>query len=126
MVIPDHLQYTKEHLWIDAGKEKSKIGLSDYAQELLGTISFIELPAIGVKLAQNAKLTTIEGLKSIIDVNCPCDCTVIDVNRNLKDNPKLINTDPYREGWIAELSITADTLPKTMLSAEAYRDLIKA
>jgi glycine cleavage system H protein len=120
MLIPDFLRYTSDHLWIDLKGEVAKIGLTDYAQELLGTISFIELPVESSKLLKHEKLATIEGLKSVIEIASPFDCIVIRANEALSKEPKLINSQPYDNGWICEATI-ADTIDaESLLAASDY------
>jgi glycine cleavage system H protein len=124
MLIPDQLLYTVDHLWVEIKEGHARVGLTDYAQELLGTISFIELPIPEQKLKKQSKLATIEGLKSVIDIFSPFECTVLQANQALNTEPKLINSSPYSEGWIAELTITDTDGTGTLLSASAYRSKI--
>ncbi len=124
MNIPDTLKYTIDHLWIDMKPGYARVGLTDFAQELLGTIGFVELPEAGQKVANKSKLLTIEGLKSIIDISSPFGCTIVKVNDALKKNPELINSGPYSDGWIAELSIDDPKETDCLLSASDYRKKI--
>jgi glycine cleavage system H protein len=124
MLIPEHLRYTKDHLWIEIIGEHVKVGLTDYAQELLGTISFIELPAVETMLGNQSKIATIEGLKSVIDIFSPFECKVSMVNQALKTDPKLINSSPYDKGWIAELSLSDAKELDSLLNASGYMAII--
>jgi glycine cleavage system H protein len=124
MLILDSLLYTEDHLWIEIKGEIAKVGLTDYAQELIGAISYIELPAKGDLLTKQSKLFTIEGLKSVIDISTPFGCTILRVNDALKKEPKLVNSSPYSEGWIAELTLPDPKDRNTLLTATAYKSKI--
>jgi glycine cleavage system H protein len=121
MLIPEHLHYTPDHLWVEIKGKLAKVGLTDYAQELLGAISYIELPDVSGTLVKQTKLATIEGLKSVIDISSPFTCNVARVNEKLTKEPKLINTSPYDDGWIAELSIDNPQETDLLLTANDYK-----
>jgi glycine cleavage system H protein len=120
MSIPDQLYYTKEHLWIEKKQESCRAGLTHYAQELIGEISFIDPPAAGARIERGTKLLTIEGLKSVIDITAPYPLTVIAVNDELSKTPSLVNKSPYGDGWILEVSPPESGDENSLLSAAEY------
>jgi glycine cleavage system H protein len=123
---PTDRLYSKDHEWVkDNGDGTALVGITDYAQEMLTDIVFVELPAIGKKVAQGEPVAVVESVKSVSDVYAPVGGEVMDVNKALEDTPELLNRDAFGEGWIAKLKIgQADEL-KTLLSAEAYDALIQ-
>jgi len=124
MLLPDSLLYTEDHLWIEIKGEIAKVGLTDYAQELIGAISYVELPAKGDMLPRQSKLFTIEGLKSVIDISTPFGCTILRVNDALKKEPELVNSSPYSDGWIAELTLSDPKERETLFTMSEYKSKI--
>lgn len=123
MSVPSHLKYTKEHEWVLIEGEKAKIGITDYAQDALGDIVFIQLPDVGRTVGADESFSEIESTKSVNDVYAPLSGTVASVNEALRDRPELLNSDPYGEGWICELAgIALDSA--ALMSAEEYTQLI--
>ena len=118
--------YSKDHEWVkDNGDGTVLVGITDYAQEMLTDIVFVELPPIGKKVAKGEPLAVVESVKSVSDVYAPVGGEVIDVNKTLEGTPELLNRDAFHEGWIAKLKIAdADEL-KSLLSAAAYDTLIQ-
>ena len=123
---PTDRLYSKDHEWVkDQGDGTAVIGITDYAQEMLTDIVFVELPPIGKKVAQGEPVAVVESVKSVSDVYSPISGEVMDVNKTLEETPELVNQDAFGEGWIAKLKITnADEL-KSLLSAAAYDTLIQ-
>lgn len=121
MRIPDHLQYTREHEWISSDGETMRIGITDYAQDQLGDIVFVELPEIGTELDEGDVFAEVESTKSVGEVYAPVAGTVSARNEALGDTPELVNQDPYDEGWLIEM--TTQEMPADLLDAEAYRSL---
>jgi glycine cleavage system H protein len=123
---PTDRLYSKDHEWVkDNGDGTALVGITDYAQEMLTDIVFVELPPVGKKVAQGEPLAVVESVKSVSDVYAPVGGEVIDANKTLEDTPELLNRDAFNEGWIAKLKIAnADEL-KTLLSAAAYDTLIQ-
>ena len=123
---PTDRLYYKEHEWIkDNGDGTSVVGITDYAQEMLTDIVFVELPPIGKVVEQGGPLAVIESVKSVSDVIAPVSGEVIDVNKALDTTPELINQDAYGEGWIARLKLANTAELKSLLQAADYDDLIK-
>ena len=125
MNVPSHLQYTKDHEWISRDGDTVRMGITDYAQDALGDIVFIQLPEPGNSVAANQSFSEIESTKSVNDVYAPVSGTVSSVNEALRERPELLNSDPYGDGWICELT-AVDLDGAELLDAEAYKGLIGA
>ena len=122
---PDRL-YSKDHEWvIDKGDGTAVVGITDYAQEMLTDIVFVELPALGKKVAQGEPVAVVESVKSVSDVYAPVSGEVLDVNKKLEDTPELINADAFGEGWIAKMKLDNAAELKVLMNAAAYDALIK-
>lgn len=122
MELPDELIYTEEHEWIRRGEGTTfRLGITDYAQDQLGDIVFVELPDIGTTVDPGGLLAEVESTKSVGEVYAPVAGTITAVNQRLADQPELVNSDPYGEGWLVEME-SPEAVP-TMLDAAAYRTL---
>lgn len=119
--VPDGLYYLESHEWIDP--ESGRVGITDFAQDELGDVVFVELPAEGDELEQEGELGVIESIKAVSDLYAPAGGTVTEVNEALFDRPELVNDDPFGEGWMLELEFDEDDLDG-LLDAEAYREQI--
>lgn len=125
MNVPAELLYSKDHEWVARNGDGVRMGITDYAQDALGDIVFIQLPEIGSTVSIDQSFSEIESTKSVNDVYAPVAGTVARVNEALRDRPELLNSDPYGEGWICEIS-GADTSGTHLMDADAYRGLIGA
>ena len=123
MDIPDDLRYSSDHEWIRVDGTHVRVGITDYAQDALGDIVYVELPAVGTELAVGAKLGEVESTKSVSEIYSPVAGTVAVVNDALPDSPEKINADPYGEGWICELELADPGGLEALLDAAAYNDL---
>lgn len=124
--IPQDLYYTKEHEWLRIESDKCRIGVTDYAQDSLHEIVYVDLPKVGAKVAQMQSLGTVESVKAVADVYSPISGVVLEVNNALSDAPELVNKTPYGEGWITIMR--PDDLKKDLpglMKAEAYKDLVR-
>ena len=121
-MFPDDVQYTAEHEWVRTVDDGVRIGITAYAQEALGDVVFVSLPAVGAAVAAGEPLGEIESTKSVSDVYAPVTGTVVSRNENLDSAPELINSDPYGEGWLLEISPQGD--PVALLDAAAYQALV--
>lgn len=122
---PTDRLYSKDHEWIlDRGDGTASVGITDYAQEMLTDIVFVELPPIGKKVAAGEPLAVVESVKSVSDVYSPAGGEVIAVNTALENAPELVNRDAFGEGWIARLKLADARELKTLLDAAAYDALI--
>ncbi len=125
MLIPEGLKYTKEHEWIQVDGEVGIVGITDYAQNELSDIVFVELPEVGQKVAKGERVATLEAVKTVADVYSPVTGEVIEVNERLADEPDLINRDPYGDGWIVKIKIENPDELNDLLSAEEYEKLVE-
>ncbi len=123
MHTPDDRKYTEEHEWVlDAGERRVRIGITDYAQDQLGDVVYVELPTVGASVDKGAGVAEIESTKSVGDVYAPIAGSVTAVNEALADSPELVNSDPYGDGWVCELEGDTSQLAD-LLDAAAYRAL---
>jgi glycine cleavage system H protein len=124
--VPAEFYYTKEHEWVKVEDDNCRIGVTDYAQNSLHEIVYVDLPKVGVKVAQMQSLGTVESVKAVADVYSPVSGIVLEVNSELSDAPELVNKSPYEKGWIT--IIKPDDLKKelsTLMRPDAYRDFVK-
>jgi glycine cleavage system H protein len=119
---PEDLRYTDSHEWIDEREEGVRIGISDFAQDELGDVVFVELPAEGESLESGDACAVVESIKAVSDIYTPVSGTVIAANDSVLDRPELLNTDPYGEGWLFEID---GAVPQDALDAADYRDQIE-
>ena len=122
--LPDDIRYTDEHEWARIAGDTARIGVSDYAQDQLGDIVFVELPAVGDTLAKGEVFGTLESVKAVSELYLPLSGEVVAVNTALTDAPELINQDPYA-AWIVEVRSTNAGEYDQLLSAAAYLDLLR-
>lgn len=124
MNIPENLKYTNEHEWIRVEGNVAYVGITDYAQEQLGDIVFVDIQAEGETLEAGEAFGTIEVVKTISDLFMPVAGEVLEQNEALADQPELVNKDPYGEGWIIKVKPAADADFDSLLDAEAYKAII--
>jgi glycine cleavage system H protein len=123
---PQDRVYSRDHEWAkDNGDGTVIVGITDYAQEMLTDIVFVELPAIGKKVAKGEAVAVVESVKSVSDVYSPVGGEVIDVNKKLEDTPELVNQDAFDEGWIVKMRLSDVSELKTLLSAVDYEQMLK-
>lgn len=120
-MFPNNLKYSKDHEWVDL--ETKKIGISQFAQDALGDVVFVELPDVGAELEAGDSLGVVESVKAVSDILAPVSGRVVAVNENLLDSPELINQDPYGDGWILEMEITEGE--GELLTAAEYEKLVE-
>ena len=123
MQIPENLRYSPEHEWVRAEGTKVRVGITDYAQDALGDIVFVDLPAVGSEIEAGAQLGEVESTKSVSEIYSPLGGIVVAVNDALAAAPERINQDPYGEGWLCELELASGADPGSLLDAVAYGDL---
>jgi glycine cleavage system H protein len=119
-VYPDDLKYTTEHEWVRLEGDRAKVGITSYAQDALGDIVFVQLPDIGDRVQKGQAFGEVESTKSVSDVYAPVDGEVLARNESLESTPELVNSDPYGDGWLIELSLNDATVLDSLLDAEAY------
>ncbi|HEV7886890.1 MAG TPA: glycine cleavage system protein GcvH [Acidimicrobiales bacterium] len=125
MNVPDDLRYTADHEWarLEEGG-RVRMGITDYAQDALGDVVFVQLPEPGAAVESGASFSEVESTKSVSDIYAPLAATVVEVNSELADAPQKLNEDPYGEGWICVLEPADAAGYETLMDAEAYRKLI--
>ena len=124
MNIPEDLRYSKEHEWVRLEGDVATIGITDYAQGELGDIVFVEVDTIGDTVATEEVFGTIEAVKTVSDMFSPLAGEVLEFNERLEDDPELVNTDPYNEGWIVKFKVSDASEVEGLLSAADYAALI--
>lgn len=124
MNFPENVKYTKEHEWIRLEGDVAYVGITDYAQEQLGDIVFVDIQAEGETLAADEVFGTIEVVKTISDLFLPVGGEILEQNEALADQPELVNKDPYGEGWLIKMKPDADADFDSLLDATAYKALI--
>jgi glycine cleavage system H protein len=124
MQVPETLRYSEEHEWVLIADGVATIGITDHAQEELGDIVFVELPALGAVLTKTATLGVVESVKAVSDVYAPIGGTVTTVNDRLTSNPEIINEDPYGEGWMVKVSVADNAEVEGLMSAAQYREFV--
>ena len=124
MNTPEDLLYTDEHEWIKKlGGSKVRVGITDYAQDQLGDVVYVELPEVGKTVAKDDLMVEIESTKSVGEVYAPFAGTIAGVNVAVSATPELVNTNPYEEGWLVEIDIEGEMSEEGLLDADAYKEL---
>ncbi|HEY3941007.1 MAG TPA: glycine cleavage system protein GcvH [Acidimicrobiales bacterium] len=126
MDVPDGLQYSSDHEWARQDAGRVRVGITDFAQDALGDIVFVDLPAVGDRVIPGQALGEVESTKSVSEVYAPVAGTVVAVNADLSTTPEHMNEDPYGAGWICEIEVDDATSVDALLSAEAYRRLTES
>lgn len=126
--IPSDLYYTSEHEWVRrTGDDTARVGITDYAQNALGDVVFVQLPDVGAEITAGESFGEVESTKSVSDLFAPVTAKVVAVNDNLEASPDLVNSDPYGEGWLIDVQADPDELGaalQNLLTADGYRAVI--
>ena len=123
--IPSNLKFSKTHVWLeDLGENSYRVGITDFAQDELGDIVFVEPPEEGREYEQADECAVVESVKSTSDIYCPLSGTITEINSKLNDTPDLINSEPYSEGWIFILKANDDSELNELIDANSYYELI--
>lgn len=118
--IPDNLLYTSDHEWVSKGDDDScLVGITDYAQDSLGDVTFVEVPSVGSNFSKGDVFGVVESVKAASDLYMPVSGEITEINESLNDSPELINDDPYEKGWVIRVKIFEDDL-SSLLSPEEY------
>jgi glycine cleavage system H protein len=125
MEFPEGLRYTKDHEWVRVTEEGAVVGITSFAQDELGEIVYVDPPAVGTALSQKGVLCVVESTKAASDVYAPISGKVVEVNARLAQEPSLINSDPYGEGWLVKLSSVDEAQVSALLSAADYQALVQ-
>ncbi len=120
---PDDLRYTEEHEWARNEGEVIRVGITHFAQDQLGDVVYVDLPAPGAAIERGQPFGEVESTKSVSDLYAPVSGTIAERNEALEERPELVNQDPYGEGWMVKVRPSDDTGLDALLSADAYRDL---
>jgi glycine cleavage system H protein len=121
--IPSERRYLDSHEWIDP--DTGRVGITEFAQEELGDVVFVELPSVGDELTAGESFGVVESIKAVSDIYAPVSGEVTDVNEDLVDRPELINEDPFGDGWLLEVDPADDAELEDLLDADSYRDQIE-
>lgn len=125
MAIEKGLQYTKEHEWVLIEDNIATIGITDFAQESLGDITYVQLPKEGENINKNDTFGVVESVKAVSDLYAPVSGRVVEVNQPLLEAPELINEDPYHEGWMLKVEMQGEADKEDLMSAEDYKDYVE-
>jgi glycine cleavage system H protein len=126
MNIPEDLRYSPEHEWVRLTGTVARVGITDFAQDSLGDVVFVQLPDVGLDVVAGASVSEIESTKSVSDVYVPVTGVVSALNEALADQPELVNSDPYGDGWMFEIEVSDANALDGLLDAAGYRQLIES
>ena len=124
MDLPQNLKYTKEHEWVKIDGDLLIVGITDHAQSELGDIIFIEFPTLNQVISKDEPFGTIEAVKTVADLFAPVSGKIIEINQDLEDNPELVNSDPYGEGWIVKITDFDKSQLDALLDSNNYKGII--
>ena len=124
MTYPATFKYTKDHEWVDVSGDRGKVGITDYAQQQLGDVVYVELPEVGARLKQGQSFGTIESVKAVSELYSPLTGEVVDVNAALKDKPESVNSNPH-DSWMISIRLTDPGEVGSLLDASQYTELVK-
>jgi glycine cleavage system H protein len=125
MDIPPGLRYSTDHEWARVEEGRVRIGITDYAQDALGDVVFVEVPEVGTKVERGTSFSEVESTKSVSEIYAPVSGVIVEINADLADSPERLNDDPYGEGWICIIDPTDPAQLDELLDAEGYRALIE-
>ena len=123
-MIPDNLKYTKEHEWLKVDGDVATVGVTDYAQEQLTDVVFVELPELNKIVEPSESIAAIESVKSVSDILAPLSGEIIEINEDLIDNPQLINEDAYGKGWMFKIKLSKPEEQENLLNHSDYKNVI--
>jgi glycine cleavage system H protein len=126
MQFPEELRYSREHEWVRLDGTRATVGITDFAQDSLGDVVYVQLPDVGAAAVADTSICEIESTKSVSDIYAPVSGTVAEVNERLADEPELVNRDPYGDGWIMVLDVADSAEVEGLLDAAGYRALVEA
>ena len=124
MAYPDSFKYSKDHEWIELTGDKGRVGITDYAQQQLGDVVFVELPEVGAKVKSGQSFGTIESVKAVSELYSPVTGEIVEVNAALKDKPEAVNASPH-ESWMVVVKLSNPSETGALLDAAQYQDLVK-
>jgi len=124
MNVPDHLRYSADHEWVSIDGNRARIGITDYAQDALGDVVYVQVPDSGATVTAGQSFSEIESTKSVSDVYAPVSGTIVEVNDTLADTPEQVNADPYGSGWVCVIELSDPSELDGLLDAAAYQALV--
>jgi glycine cleavage system H protein len=124
--VPEDLHYSKDHEWVRVDGDQVIIGITDYAQNSLGDVVYVELPKVGEEFAANESFGSVESVKAVSEVFTPVAGAVVKINESLADEPEKVNSDPYGEGWMIRVQMSNPGEVDSLLTAAEYEDFTKA
>jgi glycine cleavage system H protein len=125
MHVPEELRYSSDHEWVAVTGTRARVGITEYAQDALGDVVYVQVPVLGASVASGDSFGEVESTKSVSDVYAPVSGTVVAVNEALADAPETVNRDPYGEGWLCEIEIADASELEALLDARAYQALLE-
>ena len=126
MNIPDDLKYTKDHEWLKLlGNDEALVGITDFAQQSLGDITYVEIPSDGDTFEAGASFGVVESVKAASDLYMPVDAEIVEGNQALEDAPEVVNQSPFEEGWIAKIKLTYPSQLETLMDSASYAEIAK-
>ena len=123
---PENLQYTKDHEWLRLSGDIAEVGITDFAQSALGDVVYVELPTVGDSFDQGKPFGSVESVKSVSELFSPVSGEVVEINEALVDAPELVNSDPYKEGWMIKVKISSPGEVDSLLNASEYEDFVNS
>jgi len=124
--LPENLRYSSEHEWVAVDGDRARVGITDFAQDALGDVVYVDLPEVGASVAASGTCAEVESTKSVSDIYAPVSGTVAAVNEALRDAPEQVNADPYGAGWIFEVAMSDPGELDGLMDAAAYRALVES
>jgi len=125
MDFPDELKYTEEHEWVLVEEDVVTVGITDFAQDQLGDVVFVELPEVGDRLETGKPFGVVESVKAVSDVYAPISGEVIEINEDLPDEPELLNTSAYEDGWMVKIRLTDPAELDDLMDSAEYQEFIE-
>ncbi len=125
MHVPAELRYSSDHEWVAVSGTRARVGITEYAQDALGDVVYVQVPDLGASVAAGDSFGEVESTKSVSDVYAPVSGTVVAVNEALADTPETINRDPYGDGWLCEIELADASELEALLDADAYQALLE-
>lgn len=123
--IPDDVRYSSDHEWIAVRGNTVRMGITDYAQDALGDVVYVQVPSVGATVSAGDTMSEVESTKSVSDIYAPVSGTIVAVNEALADRPETVNSDPYGDGWICEIELSDPSQLDGLLDAAGYRALVE-
>jgi glycine cleavage system H protein len=123
MQVPQHLRYSSDHEWVSVEGTRARVGITDYAQDALGDVVYVQVPSVGASVSAGDSFGEVESTKSVSDVYAPVSGTVVAVNDALSSSPEALNQDPYGAGWLCEIEMSDASQVDALLDAAAYQAL---